>query len=62
MNQVQFQPGLAMSKFFERFRTESQCAQVLERARWSNDFRCPRCQGAAHCLPPATAPALAASI
>lgn len=50
MNQVQFQPGLLMSEFFERFGSEPQCALALERARWPNGFRCPRCQGAAHCV------------
>jgi hypothetical protein len=50
MNQVQFQPGLSMSEFFERFGSEPQCALALERARWPNGFRCPRCQGAAHCV------------
>jgi hypothetical protein len=50
MNPVQFQPGLSMSEFFERFGSAPQCAQALERARWPNGFRCPRCQGAAHCV------------
>jgi len=50
MNQVQFQPGLSMREFFDRFGAESQCAQALERARWPNGFRCPRCARAAHCV------------
>jgi hypothetical protein len=39
-----------MSEFFERFGSEPPCALALERARWPNGFRCPRCQGAAHCV------------
>ena len=49
-NQVQFQPGLSMSEFFDRYGSEPQCAQAPERARWPAGFRCPRCQGAAHCV------------
>ena len=50
MNQIQFQPGLSMHEFFDLYGSEPQCAQALERARWPNGFRCPRCQGAAHCV------------
>ena len=50
MNQIQFQPGLSMHEFFDLYGSEPQCAQALERARWPNGFRCPRCQGAAHCM------------
>ena len=50
MNQVQFQPGLSMHEFFDLYGSEPQCAQALERARWPNGFRCPRCEAAAHCV------------
>jgi hypothetical protein len=50
MNQIQFQPGLSMPEFFDLYGTQPQCALALERARWPNGFRCPRCQGAAHCV------------
>lgn len=50
MNRIQFQAGLSMAAFFERYGTESLCAAALERARWPDGFRCPRCGGAAHCI------------
>ena len=50
MNRIQFQAGLSMSAFFERYGTGSLCAAALERARWPDGFRCPCCGGAAHCL------------
>jgi len=48
MNRIQFQPGLSMPEFAQRFGSESQCAAALETARWPNGFSCPRCGGAAH--------------
>jgi hypothetical protein len=50
MNRIQFQAGLSMAAFFERYGTESLCAAALEQARWPDGFCCPRCGGAAHCL------------
>ncbi|MBL8393946.1 MAG: transposase, partial [Candidatus Accumulibacter sp.] len=47
MNRIQFQPGLSMPEFAQRFGTESQCAAALEAARWPNGFSCPRCGGTA---------------
>jgi hypothetical protein len=46
MNRIQFQPGLSMPEFFQRFGTEAQCEAALEAARWPEGFRCPRCGGA----------------
>lgn len=43
MNRVQFQRGLSLPKFLERFGTEPQCVQALVTARWPNGFICPRC-------------------
>jgi transposase-like protein len=48
MNRIQFQPGLSMPEFLERYGTESQCEAALEHARWPSGFRCPRCDGAAY--------------
>lgn len=48
MNRIQFQPGLSMPVFLERYGTESQCEAALEHARWPSGFRCPRCDGAAY--------------
>lgn len=48
MNQVQFQPGMSMPEFFQRYGSEAQCAAALAMQRWPLGFRCPRCSGAAH--------------
>ncbi len=50
MNRIQFQPGLCMSEFFQRYGTQAQCEAALEKARWPEGFRCPRCGGTAHCV------------
>lgn len=47
MNRVQFQPGLSMPEFFERYATEAQCRAALQVARWPNGFVCPGCAGSA---------------
>ena len=47
MNRVQFQAGLSMPEFFERYGTEDQCRQALAAARWPQGFVCPACAGAA---------------
>ena len=47
MNRVQFQPGLSMPEFFERYGTEAQCQAALQAARWPSGFVCPDCGGAA---------------
>ena len=44
MNQVQFQPGLSMSEFYERYGTETQCEAALFASRWPSGWRCPVCQ------------------
>lgn len=48
MNRIQFQPGLSLAEFFERYGTEEQCAAALEEARWPDGFRCPRCEGSTY--------------
>ena len=50
MNRIQFQAGLSMPEFFQRYGSEEQCEAALEQARWPEGFRCPRCGGAAHCV------------
>lgn len=42
-NIVQFQAGLSMSEFFERYGTEAQCESALTKARWPQGFVCPHC-------------------
>jgi ribosomal protein L37AE/L43A len=46
MNRVQFQPGLSMAEFMDRYGTEEQCEAALIAARWPRGFRCPACGGA----------------
>ena len=48
INQVQFQKGLSLSEFHDRFGTEQQCWQALYQARWPAGYRCPRCDGDQH--------------
>jgi transposase-like protein len=43
MNMIQFQQGLSMVEFLERFGTEAKCRRALYRARWPQGFRCPAC-------------------
>ena len=47
MNRVQFQHGLSMPEFLQRYGTEEQCAGALQVARWPHGFVCPECGGAA---------------
>lgn len=44
MNQVQFQAGLSMAQFIQRYGTEAKCYRALYRARWPQGFRCPQCE------------------
>jgi len=50
MNRIQFQPGMSLSQFLELYGTEEQCVAALERARWPDGFRCPRCGEQKHGL------------
>ena len=43
MNRVQFQPGLSMPEFLERYGREEQCEAALSAARWPKGFVCPAC-------------------
>ncbi len=43
INPVQFQPGLSMAGFIERYGTEAKCYRALYKTRWPHGFRCPRC-------------------
>ncbi len=46
MNRVQFQPGLSMFEFMQRYGTEEKCEAAVAAMRWPDGFRCPRCSGA----------------
>lgn len=48
MNKVQFQAGLSMTEFLDRYGSEDKCAAALEKARWPNGFRCPECNDERH--------------
>lgn len=48
MNGIQFQAGLSLPAFLERYGTEAQCEAALELARWQQGFRCPACNETAH--------------
>ncbi len=50
MNRIQFQPRMSLFEFFRQFGTAAQCEAALEHARWPEGFRCPRCDGSAHCV------------
>ena len=47
MNQVQFQRGLSMAEFLERYGSETQCEAALIASRWPRGFACPVCRGSA---------------
>lgn len=48
MNQVQFQRGLSMAEFVERYGSEDKCEAALVAARWPGGFACPACGSGAH--------------
>lgn len=43
INQVQFQAGLCLHEFFERYGTEGQCEAALVASRWPQGWHCARC-------------------
>ena len=47
MNRVQFQPGLSIAEFMERYGSNEQCEAALIAARWPGGFICPDCGGQA---------------
>jgi ISXO2-like transposase domain/Transposase zinc-ribbon domain len=46
-NRIQFQRGLSMPEFLERYGSEEQCQEAVAAARWPDGFLCPMCGGAA---------------
>jgi len=48
INQVQFQKGLSMVEFMDRYGSEGQCEQAVLVSRWPQGFVCPRCSAAQH--------------
>ena len=47
MNRVQFQPGLSMAEFMDRYGTDEKCEAALVAARWASGLACPACGGPA---------------
>lgn len=47
-NKVQFQKGLSLAEFGERYGTEEQCHAELVAMRWPDGFVCPACGGTQH--------------
>ena len=43
MNRVQFQPGLSMAQFFDRYGSNDKCEAALIASRWPGGFACPAC-------------------
>ena len=48
MNRVQFQAGLSMAEFLNRYGSEAQCEAALVASRWPQGFACPACGSGAH--------------
>lgn len=42
-NEIQFQKGLSLSQFIDRYGTEEQCQEAVEQYRWPEGFSCPKC-------------------
>lgn len=49
INKVQFQQGLSMPEFMERYGSEEKCHAALVASRWPGGFVCPDCSGSRHC-------------
>lgn len=43
--QIQFQKGLGLPEFIEKFGSESQCELHLASLKWAEGFKCPKCGG-----------------
>lgn len=43
MNRVQFQPGLSMAEFMDRYGSDDNCEAALIESRWPKGFVCPSC-------------------
>ena len=48
MNQVQFQRGLSMAKFMQRYGSDEACEATLIQSRWPLGFICPECGCGVH--------------
>ncbi|MHB1272571.1 MAG: IS1595 family transposase [Rhodanobacter sp.] len=48
-NQIQFQPGLSLMAFLDRYGSEQQCREALVKARSPKGWRCPDCGHTSPC-------------
>ena len=48
INQVQFQKGLSMAEFMDRYGTRDRCEALLIAWRWPDGFVCRECRLQAH--------------
>lgn len=48
-NAVQFQPGMSLPAFLDRYGSETQCRDALALQRWPQGFRCEACGHCGHC-------------
>ena len=47
-NKVQYQRGLSMPEFFDRYGSPEQCESLVRAWRWPEGFACLRCKGGGH--------------
>ncbi len=47
-NKVQYQRGLSMSEFFDRYGSQQQCEALVQAWRWPQGFVCPSCKDGCH--------------
>ncbi len=48
-NMVQFQKGLSMVDFLNKYGSEEACREAVFTLRWPEGFRCPECGNSTHC-------------
>jgi len=48
-NKVQFQKGLSLEEFLDKYGTQEQCFEALVAMRWRDGFECPKCGGTHFC-------------
>jgi len=46
MNRVQFQRGISIAEFMDRYGSEDKCEAALIASRWPGGFVCPACGAA----------------
>ncbi|MES9958204.1 MAG: IS1595 family transposase [Sedimenticola sp.] len=48
-NSIQFQKGLGLHEFLEKYGTDDQCSQALYQLRWPTGYVCPECGNTTGC-------------